>query len=145
MGSSAPTRRWALDLTWPVASPSARGPSWARGRSSFRAARSAHGLSWQPAPRSSMTSPTAPASAASPLGRSTTPDPRQAVTYYRDVKASSDGAGSVAAPAARRANPAQVLEAIRSVVQGEASLHAPEFAGNERAYVLDTIDSGWVS
>ena len=92
-----------------------------------------------------MTSPTAPASAASPLGRSTTPDPRQAVTYYRDVKASSDGAGSVAAPAARRANPAQVLEAIRSVVQGEASLHAPEFAGNERAYVLDTIDSGWVS
>ena len=44
-----------------------------------------------------------------------------------------------------RVDPARVVEAIRSVAGDGATLHEPEFAGNERAYVLDTIDTGWVS
>lgn len=44
-----------------------------------------------------------------------------------------------------RVDPADVVEAIRSVVGDRAALHEPEFAGNEWAYVRDTIDTGWVS
>lgn len=44
-----------------------------------------------------------------------------------------------------RPEPARVVEAIRSVAGDRAALHEPEFAGNEREYVLETIDSGWVS
>ena len=59
---------------------------------------------------------------------------------------SPDAAGAPAGPmTATRADPQQVLEAIRRVVGVDATLHSPEFAGNEREYVLDTIDSGWVS
>ncbi len=59
---------------------------------------------------------------------------------------SPDAAGAPAGPmTATRADPQQVLEAIRRVVGADATLHSPEFAGNEREYVLDTIDSGWVS
>ncbi|MEO8245892.1 MAG: LegC family aminotransferase [Chloroflexota bacterium] len=38
-----------------------------------------------------------------------------------------------------------MVEAIRSVAGDRAGLHEPEFAGREREYVLETIDSGWVS
>ena len=43
------------------------------------------------------------------------------------------------------ADPQRVVEAIRSVAGERAGLHEPEFAGREREYVLETIDSGWVS
>jgi perosamine synthetase len=41
-----------------------------------------------------------------------------------------------------------IVEAVRSVVgphNRPVQLHEPEFSGNERAYVLDCIDTGWVS
>ena len=40
-----------------------------------------------------------------------------------------------------------IVEAVRSVVrsQGPVPLHAPEFAGREREYLNDCIDTGWVS
>lgn len=40
------------------------------------------------------------------------------------------------------------LAALRSVLgtpEGQISLHEPEFRGNERAYVTDCIETGWVS
>ena len=40
------------------------------------------------------------------------------------------------------------LEALRSVLgspDGRISLHEPEFRGNEKAYVTDCIETGWVS
>jgi perosamine synthetase len=62
------------------------------------------------------------------------------------VNASSDRSSAAAASLApARAEPSRILEAIRSVAGDRAGLHEPEFAGHERAYVLDTIDSGWVS
>jgi perosamine synthetase len=48
-------------------------------------------------------------------------------------------------PATAPVDPARVVEAIRSVVGDHGALHEPEFAGNEWAYVRDTIDTGWVS
>ncbi len=39
----------------------------------------------------------------------------------------------------------EVLRALRGVVPNPAFLHEPEFAGRERAYILDCIDTGWVS
>ena len=43
-----------------------------------------------------------------------------------------------------------VVEAVRDTLgpppnDGMLALHEPEFVGNERAYVLDCIDTGWVS
>jgi perosamine synthetase len=41
-----------------------------------------------------------------------------------------------------------IIAAVRSVVgpsNRPVQLHEPEFVGNERAYVLDCIDTGWVS
>ncbi len=39
-----------------------------------------------------------------------------------------------------------IVDRVRSVVHVQkASLHEPEFAGNEWAYVKDCIDTGWVS
>ncbi len=45
---------------------------------------------------------------------------------------------------------ASIVEAVREVLgprpnKGVIALHEPEFAGNERDYVLDCIDTGWVS
>lgn len=55
-------------------------------------------------------------------------------------------------PAAAARPPAAVssaalVQALRAVLPGEGSapLHAPEFAGNEWAYVKDCLDTGWVS
>jgi len=41
----------------------------------------------------------------------------------------------------------RIVDAVRSVVRAEAPvpLHAPEFAGREREYLNDCIDTGWVS
>jgi perosamine synthetase len=53
---------------------------------------------------------------------------------------------AIARPApASRVDPSAVVEAIRSVAGDRAALHEPEFAGNEWAYVRDTLDTGWVS
>ncbi len=57
----------------------------------------------------------------------------------------SDRSAAAAALTPVRADPQRVVEAIRSVTGGRAGLHEPEFAGREREYVLETIDSGWVS
>lgn len=39
----------------------------------------------------------------------------------------------------------RAVAAVAAVVSGPASLHEPEFAGNEWTYVKDCIDTGWVS
>ena len=54
-------------------------------------------------------------------------------------------AAAAAALTPVRADPQRIVEAIRSVAGDRAGLHEPEFAGREREYVLETIDSGWVS
>lgn len=41
--------------------------------------------------------------------------------------------------------PERVVAALGRVVTPPAALHEPEFAGNEWAYVKETIDTGWVS
>lgn len=41
--------------------------------------------------------------------------------------------------------PERVVGALGRVVTPPAALHEPEFAGNEWAYVKETIDTGWVS
>jgi perosamine synthetase len=42
--------------------------------------------------------------------------------------------------------PLQIIQAIRSVIGTErVSLHEPNFSGNESAYVLECINTGWVS
>ncbi|WP_281356123.1 DegT/DnrJ/EryC1/StrS family aminotransferase [Sphingomonas lacunae] len=43
---------------------------------------------------------------------------------------------------------ADILETVGAIVgpaNGVVPLHEPEFRGNERAYVLDCVDTGWVS
>ena len=42
-------------------------------------------------------------------------------------------------------DPAALITKILSVTGSGAPLHEPEFIGNEREYVADAIDSGWVS
>jgi len=39
----------------------------------------------------------------------------------------------------------RIVSALARVIQSPASLHEPEFAGNEWVYVKDCIDTGWVS
>ena len=58
---------------------------------------------------------------------------------------SDRSAAAAAALTPVRADPQRIVEAIRSVAGDRAGLHEPEFAGREREYVLETIDSGWVS
>jgi perosamine synthetase len=54
----------------------------------------------------------------------------------------------VAAKAGHALDPQQVLHRIRSVLprsETKVGLHEPRFLGNERAYLNDCIDIGWVS
>ena len=42
--------------------------------------------------------------------------------------------------------PENILAALKSVIgESPASLHEPIFMGNEKAYLMDCIDSGFVS
>jgi perosamine synthetase len=48
----------------------------------------------------------------------------------------------------RKASPAEIVAAIRSVVgpsEKPVGLHEPQFIGNEWAYVKECLDTGWVS
>ncbi len=54
-----------------------------------------------------------------------------------------------AAPSRKIAfDPNEIVERIRAVLphsDGKVALHEPRFNGNEKRYVVDCIDTGWVS